>query len=76
MACGEEVSVNVSYWTVCWWGFIPYPCKKTRTTTNYRSPAVKSFAFCCHGFSNLAFIFSGQFGRILVNFQIFVNLFR
>jgi hypothetical protein len=30
----EQVTVTESYWTVCWkWGFIPYPCKKTRTVT-------------------------------------------
>lgn len=37
MACGEAVQVTESYWTICLkWGFIPYFCKKTRTTTKYR----------------------------------------
>ena len=35
MACGERVEVTVSYWTVCWKWFVPYPCKKTRRTMRY-----------------------------------------
>ena len=28
---------TVRYWTVCWkWGFIPYPCRKTRTEWCYQ----------------------------------------
>jgi len=36
MTCGERVQITESYWTWCKkWG-IPYPCRKTRTTTKYR----------------------------------------
>jgi hypothetical protein len=36
MACGERVQVTESYWSWCSVRIIPYPCKKTRTTTKYR----------------------------------------
>ncbi len=39
-----------SYWTVCWkWGFIPYPCKKSRTGWCYifQSVHVNHWVFYC-----------------------------
>lgn len=37
MSCGDKVEVTERYWSVCFkWGFIPYPCRKTRTTAKYR----------------------------------------
>lgn len=36
MACGERVEVTETYWSVCWWGPFPYPCKKHRTKVKFR----------------------------------------
>lgn len=37
MACGQQMEITETYWSTCWkWGFIPYPCKKSRTVTKYR----------------------------------------
>jgi hypothetical protein len=62
MACGMRETVTVSYWSVCWkWGFIPYPCKKTKTEVRYQydflpwrtrfswSPFRRSYEGCCNG---------------------------
>ncbi|MFE9692265.1 hypothetical protein [Micromonospora sp. NPDC005806] len=27
--------ITETYWSVCWWGFVPYPCRKTRTVTKW-----------------------------------------
>jgi hypothetical protein len=35
MACGSTVRIPVPYWSVCWWGIFPYPCRKTHTETRY-----------------------------------------
>ena len=62
MACGMRETITVSYWSVCWkWGFIPYPCKKTKTEVRYQydflpwrtrfswSPFRRSYEGCCNG---------------------------
>ncbi len=37
MDCGLEIEVVVRYWSTCWkWGFIPYPCRKSKTVTKYK----------------------------------------
>ena len=36
MPCGTLEQVQVTSWGVCWkWGFIPYPCRKTKTVSRY-----------------------------------------
>lgn len=62
MACGQRETITVSYWSVCWkWGFIPYPCKKTKTEVKYHydflpwrtrfswAPFRRSYEGCCNG---------------------------
>ena len=62
MACGMRETITVRYWGVCWkWGFIPYPCKKTKTEVKYHydflpwrtrfswSPFRRSYEGCCNG---------------------------
>lgn len=43
---------TVSYWTTCWkWGFIPYPCKKTRMEWCYYFDSVHVyhwFLYCSY----------------------------
>jgi hypothetical protein len=34
MTCGPE-RVYENYLTICWWGWVPYPCIKTRLVTRY-----------------------------------------
>ena len=31
----SQETVNVSYWTLCWWGPFPYPCKKWRKESRW-----------------------------------------
>ena len=62
MTCGMRETITESYWGVCWkWGFIPYPCKKTKTEVKYRydflpwrtrfswAPFRRSYEGCCNG---------------------------
>ncbi len=62
MTCGMRETITVRYWGVCWkWGFIPYPCRKTKTEVKYRydflpwrtrfswSPFRRSYEGCCNG---------------------------
>lgn len=36
MACGDQVEVIETYWSVCWKWIFPYPCKKSRTVVRFR----------------------------------------
>ena len=36
MACGQQETVTVRYWGVCWKWIFPYPCRKTKQVTRYR----------------------------------------
>lgn len=62
MVCAVRQEVQLTEWGVCWkWGFIPYPCRKTRTVTRYRydfnpwrtrfswSPFRRKYQGCCNG---------------------------
>lgn len=62
MVCAARQEVQLTEWGVCWkWGFIPYPCRKTRTVTRYQydfnpwrtrfswSPFRRKYQGCCNG---------------------------
>jgi hypothetical protein len=48
----QQETFTESYWSVCWkWGFIPYPCRKTRTVTKWCAyfdwVTTRGFVFWC-----------------------------